>query len=304
MQHRWRTVWISDTHLGTRGCQAEELSLMLKHIRCETLYLVGDIVDMGRLRQRWYWPARHNDVVRRILTHARHGTRVVFLPGNHDDAARQYLHLQFGGVRILPHVEHTTADGRRLFVCHGDQYDLVVTHSPMLASLGAVAYEWLLRLNRLYNWGRRKCGKPYLSLSQAIKGRVKQACTFISRFEDALVREARRRGVDGVVCGHIHKPEIRTALQGVTYYNCGDWVESCTALVENHDGRLQLLDGLAFAEHWRQALDGHERDAEGDTEPLSFLMPDQFGLPGRARRLRDAGEPLLAPRDSDRDLHN
>ena len=281
MQRRWRTVWISDTHLGTRGCRADELSQLLKHIRCEKLYLVGDIVDMDRLRSKWYWPQRHNDVVRRILTHAKHGTEVVFLPGNHDDGARQYLRLQFGGVRILPHCEHMTADGRRLFVCHGDQYDLIVTHSPVLSSIGGMAYEWLLRLNRFYNWTRAKCGKPYMSLSQSIKQRVKRACTFISRFEDALIHEARRRGVDGVVCGHIHKPEVREGERGTTYYNCGDWVESCTALVEDETGRVQMLDGLAFVEQVRQARamdDAISREPDGAADgPLpSFVMTDQL----------------------------
>ena len=281
MQRHWRTVWISDTHLGTKGCRAAELSLLLKHIRCERLYLVGDIIDMDRLRQRWYWPAKHNDVVRRILTHARHGTEVVFVPGNHDDGARQYLHLQFGGVQVRPHAEHRTADGRRLFICHGDQYDLIVTHSPALAAFGGMAYEWLLKLNRLYNWTRHKCGRPYMSLSQAIKLRVKKACTVVSRFEESLTREARRRGVDGVVCGHIHKPEVRHEPNHVTYYNCGDWVESCTALVEDHDGRVQLLDGLAFADAMRDAHAPSEKDADPDADALaevegvSFMMPDQ-----------------------------
>jgi UDP-2,3-diacylglucosamine pyrophosphatase LpxH len=165
MNRHYRTLWISDTHLGTKGCRARELSRFLKHIRCQRLYLVGDIIDIQRLRQRWYWPQAHNDVVRRILTHAQHGTEVIFVPGNHDDAARQYLCLQFGGVVVRPWADHQTADGRWLYVCHGDQYDLIVRGSLVLAALGGLAYEWLLTLNRTYNAVRQWLGRSYLSLS-------------------------------------------------------------------------------------------------------------------------------------------
>jgi len=240
---RYRTVWISDTHLGSRGARAAELSRFLKHLRCQRLYLVGDIIDMWRLRQRWYWPGEHNDVVRRLLNHARHHCQVIFLPGNHDEAARHYVNVHFGGIRTLPYAIHVTADGRRLLVIHGDQFDLVVRHSRVIAMLGAKAYDSLVTVSRHYNTVRAVFGLPHYSLSKAIKLKVKSACTFISRFEEALTHEARRRGLDGVVCGHIHKPEA-TTFDGIEYFNCGDWVESCSALVEHFDGRLEVIEQL------------------------------------------------------------
>ena len=253
MKLEYRTVWISDTHLGSKGARAKELSRFLKQIRCEKLYLVGDIIDCWRLKSRWYWPAEHNDVIRRILKHASRGTEVIYTPGNHDDAARQFVHMAFGGVDIKPHTEHETEDGKKLFVTHGDQYDLVVQHSKLLAVLGSVAYETLLKINRYYNIVRRWLGMPYASLSQAIKLKVKRACTFISKFEEILAQEAHKRGMDGVVCGHIHKAESREMDNGVQYLNCGDWVESCTALVEHMDGRLEIIDGIKAVEELKAA---------------------------------------------------
>lgn len=244
---KYRTVWISDTHLGSRGCRAEELSRFLKHLRCERLYLVGDIIDMWRLRQKWYWPGAHNDVIRRLLNHARHDCEVIFLPGNHDEAARHFRHVEFGGIRTLPYAIHVTADGRRLLVIHGDQFDLVVKHSRVMAMLGGRAYEYLISVNHYYNAIRSMFGLPYYSLSATIKFKVKSACKFISKFEGTLLAQARQRGLDGVVCGHIHKPEIIEAGSGpghVSYYNCGDWVESCSAIVEHYDGRIELLQHL------------------------------------------------------------
>ena len=209
MTLNYRTVFISDTHLGSRGCQAAALSRFLKHARCERLYLVGDIVDMWRLRQKWYWPGEHNNVLRRILNQTRHGTDVVFVPGNHDEGARQFLHGNFGGVRILPYAVHVRADGKRLLVIHGDQFDMVVKHSRLVSMAGAWGYDTLVRMNRPFNAVRRRMGLPYRSLSKAIKNQIKSACMFISNFEDTLIYEARRRGLDGVVCGHIHAPESR-----------------------------------------------------------------------------------------------
>jgi UDP-2,3-diacylglucosamine pyrophosphatase LpxH len=237
----YRTVFLSDVHLGSRYCQAATLSRFLKHLRCDRLYLVGDILDMWRLRQRWHWPGEHNNVVRRILNHTKHRTDVVFIPGNHDEGARQFLHMEFGGVRVLPYAIHHTADGRRLLVTHGDQYDLVVKHSRLLSMLGGAAYEYLIALNRRVNAARRMLGLPYRSLSKAIKLKVKRACTFISSFEEALMREAKDRGLDGVVCGHIHQPECRED-GSIAYYNCGDWVEGTTAIVEHMDGTIELID--------------------------------------------------------------
>lgn len=245
----YRTVWVSDLHLGSRGCQAEAISAFLKHVRCEKLYLVGDIIDTWRLKSRWHWPESHNDVLRRLLNHARHETEVIFIPGNHDDPARQFVNLEFGGVRVVPHAIHAGADGKRLLVTHGDQFDMVVQHSRALALFGAGAYEFLLRINRVYNKFRKWRGKPYWSLSKAIKLKVKRACTFISSFEEHLLREAHRKGLDGVVCGHIHKADHRVErIDGaeMRYYNCGDWVESCTALVEHHDGAMEIIDGLRW----------------------------------------------------------
>jgi len=251
---RYRTIFLSDLHLGSNGCQARELSAFLKSVRCETLYLVGDVIDMWRLKSKWYWPGKHNRVISRILKMARKGTRVVYIPGNHDEGARQYAGLNFGGVEVMLDAEHVTADGRRLYISHGDQFDMVVKHAKALSMLGSASYELLLRINRHYNRIRKIFGMNYWSLSQFLKLKVKSACTYISKFEDALTDEAKRKGFDGVVCGHIHKAEIRSDArhEGMMYYNCGDWVESCTALVEDFDGSIRLLDGKAVVERLKQ----------------------------------------------------
>lgn len=251
MRIEYRSVFISDVHLGTRGCRADDLAAFLKRINCERLYLVGDIIDMWQLKQRWFWTPEHNNVIRQILRLSKNGTTVYYIPGNHDESARQYKKMKFGGVRIVLKAVHETADGRRLLITHGDQYDMVVTHARWLSKLGSWAYNWLLLFNRLYNLGRKAMGLSYWSLSQYIKLKVKKACTFISAYEDALVNEARRGGFDGVVCGHIHKAEV-LHRDSMTYYNCGDWVESCTALVEHDDGTMRVIDGLAFVEQHRE----------------------------------------------------
>ena len=245
MKLKVRTLFLSDCHLGSSGAQAEQLARALKHVECESMFLVGDIIDMWRLKQRWHWPDAHNSVIRRLLKMSHRGTLITYIPGNHDEFARPFCGLTFGGIRISMDAVHETADGRRLLVTHGDQFDLVVRNSRMLALAGSIGYELLLKINRAYNAMRRLFSLPYDSLSQAIKARVKQACTFISNFEGALVAEARRGGFDGVVCGHIHKVEQRM-IDGIDYYNCGDWVESCTMLVEHEDGRFEVIDGLAF----------------------------------------------------------
>jgi len=237
----FRTIWISDIHLGTPGCNADLLMDFLKSIECGTLYLVGDIIDAWRLRKGWYWPARHNDVVRRILKMAKHGTHVVYVPGNHDEVLRDYAGLAFGDVTIANEVVHETADGRRLLVLHGDQFDSVVLYAKWLAFLGDSAYEFLLKANRVVNFFRRRFGLPYWSLAAHMKKRVKNAVSFISRFEEVVARAAAERHVDGVVCGHIHSAEIRR-FGDIVYYNDGDWVESCTALVEHEDGRIEIID--------------------------------------------------------------
>ena len=245
----FRTIWVSDTHLGTSGCQAELLLDFLKSTDCETLYLVGDIIDGWQLKKGWYWPPRHNDVVRCVLKKAKHGTRVVYIPGNHDEAFRDYVGLDLGGVELLSEAIHETADGRCLLVLHGDEFDGVVLYARWLAFLGDSAYTLLLKLNRLLNRIRKLRGLPYWSLSAKIKKRVKNAVQFISSFEQAVTHAAVERSADGVVCGHIHTAEVRQ-MGDVTYYNDGDWVESCTALVEYSDGRMEIVDWA----HHKQSL--------------------------------------------------
>ncbi|MEY4751533.1 MAG: hypothetical protein RIQ60_3747 [Pseudomonadota bacterium] len=236
-----RSIFISDVHLGTPGCQADALLDFLKSVKCDYLYLVGDIVDGWQLRRRWYWPQAHNDVVQKLLRKARKGTRVVFVPGNHDEFARRYVGLHFGGVEVVHDCIHRGADGRQFWVTHGDLFDGVVQCARWLALLGDRAYEFTLRLNAHLNSVRARMGLPYWSLSRYLKLKVKRAVNFIGDFEAAVAREARRRGVDGVVCGHIHHAELRT-VEGVIYANDGDWVESLTALVEHADGRLEIID--------------------------------------------------------------
>lgn len=237
---RCRAIWLSDIHLGTAGCKADYLLDFLKHHDCETLYLVGDIVDGWQLRKGWYWPQAHNDVVQKLLRKARKGTRVIFVPGNHDEFARQFVGLAFGEIEVLEEAVHLTADGRRFWVVHGDQFDAVIQRARWLAFVGDSLYTLTLALNHGFNRLRSRMGLCYWSLSQYLKHRVKNAVSFISDFEGALAAEARRRGFDGVICGHIHKAEIRE-IDGVLYCNDGDWVESLSALVELPDGRLELV---------------------------------------------------------------
>jgi UDP-2,3-diacylglucosamine pyrophosphatase LpxH len=241
-----RTAWISDIHLGTPGCQAPALLDFLRALDCDTLYLVGDIIDGWQLRRSWYWPQAHNDVVQKLLRKARKGTRVVFVPGNHDEFARKYLDHNFGGVDVVEEAIHTTADGRTLWVTHGDLFDGVIQYAKWLAYLGDTAYELALKLNRHLNSMRARLGLPYWSLSKYLKLKVKRAVSYIGDFEAAVAKEARRRGVHGVVCGHIHHAEMRE-IDGVLYANDGDWVESLTALVEHADGRLEIVDWLAWS---------------------------------------------------------
>ncbi len=241
-RHRVRAVFVSDVHLGTPGCQAEALLDFLKHHPSETLYLVGDIIDGWQLRRRWYWPQAHNDVVQKLLRRARKGCRVVLVPGNHDEFARKYFGHNFGGIEVVDDPVHVTAQGLRLWVTHGDLFDGVIQVARWLAYLGDNLYELSLRINQSLNSWRARLGLPYWSLSNYLKDRVKRAVSYIDDFERAVAREARRRGADGVVCGHIHRAEMRR-IDGVLYCNDGDWVESMTALVEHLDGRLEIV-------HW------------------------------------------------------
>jgi UDP-2,3-diacylglucosamine pyrophosphatase LpxH len=238
----YRSVFISDVHLGTKGCQADLLLDFIRHMECDTLYLVGDIVDGWKLsRAGWYWPQAHNDVVQKILRLARKGVSVIYVPGNHDEVVRDFIGVHFGGVVVARDAIHETADGRRFLVTHGDDFDAVVQHAKWLALLGDWAYRALLASNTLINRVRRRLGFGYWSFSAFAKTRVKKALQFIENFEQAVADEARRRGVDGVICGHIHKAESRM-IDGIEYINDGDWVESCTALVEHADGVLEILE--------------------------------------------------------------
>ncbi len=245
-RRRFRTIWISDIHLGTRGCNAAMLIDFLDSTDSETMYLVGDIIDGWRMKRKFYWPAAHNDVVWRVMKRANRGTRVVYVPGNHDEMFRQFTGMSFGGVEIRRKAIHHTADGRKLLVIHGDEFDTIMLAHRWLAFVGDFAYEWLMRCNHVVNRVRAWMGKPYWSLSKTAKHKVKNAVEFISRFEEVVAHEAALRGVDGVVCGHIHNAEARE-IAGVHYYNDGDWVEGCTALVEHFDGRMEIL-------HWADEI--------------------------------------------------
>jgi UDP-2,3-diacylglucosamine pyrophosphatase LpxH len=238
----YRSVFLSDIHLGTRGCQAELVLDFLRHTTCDRLYLVGDIVDGWKMKGGWYWPQSHNDVIQKVLRLARKGAIVTYIPGNHDDRLRDFCGAHFGGVIVARDAIHQTADGRRFLVVHGDEFDGVVQHAAWLGFAGDVAYRALLTLNTIFNRVRRHLGFGYWSLSAFLKSKVKNALQFIDKFETAVAGEALRRSVDGVICGHIHKAEMRDIF-GVLYVNDGDWVESCTALVEHGDGRLEIL-------HW------------------------------------------------------
>jgi UDP-2,3-diacylglucosamine pyrophosphatase LpxH len=241
---RYRTLFISDVHLGKRGCRADLLIDFLRHHDADTIYLVGDIIDGWALRSGWYWPQSHNDVIQKLLRKVRKGTKIVFIPGNHDEFARDYLGMNFGGVDVADSVMHETADGKRLLVIHGDQFDIVVSHAKWLAFLGDWAYEAALFSNFWFNKLRRAMGLPYWSFSAWAKLKVKDAVKFIGDFEKTLSEEARKQNADGVVCGHIHHAVIRD-IDGMRYVNCGDFVESCTAVAEHMNGRLEIL-------HWQE----------------------------------------------------
>jgi len=248
----YRTLFLSDVHLGSRGCQAGLLLDFLKNNDAATIYLVGDMIDGWQLKNRWYWPQAHNDVVQKLLRKVRKGVRVIYLPGNHDEFARDYIGSVFGGVEVADHAYHMTADKKRLLIVHGDQFDIVVKHARWLAYLGDWAYTFALWSNLWLNKFRRKLGFTYWSLSAWAKLKVKNAVNFIGAFEAALVEAARRHNADGVVCGHIHHPVIRD-IDGITYVNIGDFVESCTAVAEHDDGRLEILRWQMTSEERRRA---------------------------------------------------
>jgi UDP-2,3-diacylglucosamine pyrophosphatase LpxH len=236
-----RSIFISDIHLGTRACQAERLLEFMRSFSAENVFLVGDIVDFWAMRRNIVWTSAQNTFVQKILRRARHGEHVLFIPGNHDEALRDYLGISFGGIEIVGEYVHELADGRRFLLLHGDEFDQITRHHRWLALLGDVAYDFLVRLNALLSFVRRRFGMTcYWSLAGYAKRRVKRALQFIFDFEDSAIRAARQRGLDGIICGHIHSAVIREAY-GISYVNCGDWVDSCTAIVEHLDGRLELV---------------------------------------------------------------
>lgn len=253
----YRTIWISDVHLGTKGCNAELLIDFLDNVDSETMYLVGDIIDGWRLKKRFYWPAAHNDIVWRLLKRAKRDTRIVYIPGNHDEMFRQFTGLNFGGIEIRRAAFHETADGRRLMVLHGDEFDAVMLSHRWLAFVGDAAYHVVMGLNRWVNMARRALDLPYWSLSKMAKHKVKNAVEFIGKYEEVVARAAGERGVDGVVCGHIHTADHRMFEHDgrpIEYWNDGDWVEGCNALVEHADGRMEIL-------HWPDEIAKREADA-------------------------------------------
>lgn len=243
---RYRAIWISDLHLGTKRAQSEKLIDFFRKTDSDFLYLVGDITDNWALKKKWLWKQSHNDVLQKILRKARKGTRVIYIPGNHDEQFRDFIGARFGRVAVKLNDIHVGVNGKRYLVMHGDEFDGVIKYAKWLAYLGDGAYEWAISLSLLVNRVRRRLGMPYWSLSAYLKNRVKKAVEYLSLFEDVMAHEARRRGVDGVICGHVHTPEMRV-IDGIEYFNDGDWVESCSALVEHYDGRFELLS-------WAEAL--------------------------------------------------
>jgi len=240
LPRKWRSIWISDLHLGTRGCRADLLLEFLRRHESEYLYLVGDVVDGWSIRRSWYWNDEHNQVIEAVLEKSSRGTRVAYVTGNHDEFLRRFSGLMFGGIALKDEAVHCTADGRDLLIVHGDRFDLCIRNARWLAHLGDRAYQLAQLVNRGLNVLRRAFGAEPWSLAGWLKQRVKSALSYVDDFERALAAEARRRGFDGVVCGHVHHACIRE-VDGVLYCNDGDWVDSCTALVEDHAGKLSIL---------------------------------------------------------------
>jgi len=239
-----RALFISDVHLGTRGCQADRLLDFLRHYECDYLYLVGDIVDFWAMKRSIHWSSAQNTVIQKVLRRARKGCQVIFVPGNHDEALREYSGIAFGDIQLINEVEHTTADGRRFMILHGDEFDQVTRYHKWVAVLGDVSYNTLVWINTYLSRVRRRLGRPgYWSLAGYAKRKVKSAVSFIFDFEESVVHAVRERGVDGVICGHIHAAAIKD-IGGVTYINCGDWVDSCTGIIEHMDGQLELVEWI------------------------------------------------------------
>lgn len=242
----YRTVWLSDIHLGSRACRVSLLIDFLSRVQCEQLYLVGDIIDLKSLRRSFFWPSSHTEVLRLILKKSEAGTRVTYIPGNHDDEFRRLSGTCFGNVEIVKNAIHTTRSGKRLLILHGDEFDGVIKCSPLLLTIGSAAYGLLLSFNRIVHWTNELLDRPYWSLAQHVKSRVSNAVRYVERFRRACLLAAREARVDGVVCGHIHRADL-CSRDGLLYCNDGDWVESCTALVEDARGELNLVSWAEVA---------------------------------------------------------
>jgi UDP-2,3-diacylglucosamine pyrophosphatase LpxH len=282
MQKTYRSIFVSDVHLGTKDCKAEQLNNFLKHNSCDTLYLVGDIIDAWKIQQnKWRWKQSHTNVVRRVLGHAKRGTRVVFIAGNHDEFLRPMIPygFSFGSIEIHNQIEHIGADGKHYLVTHGDLFDGITRLAPWIAFLGDKAYDFVLSLNAKFNWVRHKFGFGYWSLSQFLKHRVKKAVDFMFKFEENLANYCKKRGFDGVICGHIHHAEIKE-INGVMYMNDGDWVESCTALVEHHNGHWEIIT-------WTKEKDDVVTNPDSDSRERSDRPAGKSGVTvSRSKDLR------------------
>ncbi len=267
----YRTIWISDVHLGARDAKVEFLLDFLNHVDTEYLYLVGDIFDIWKLKSGWHWSDINNRIVRRVMQMARSSTRVTYIPGNHDELFRQYTGSEFDGIRIEDDAIHRLKDGRRVLVLHGDEFDAIIKYNKWLAHLGSGAYELLLRLNHWFTYiHHRKLGFRYWSLSAYLKHKVKNAMKYIAKFEEIVAAEALRRGVDGMICGHIHHATIDDRHREVLYANTGDWVESCTALVENQAGELSILRWAEESAFLIDSLESYEdRDRNRGVAPAN-----------------------------------
>lgn len=263
---QYKSIWISDIHLGTRGCSSSELLSFLRHTESENLFLVGDIVDMWQLSRKWYWPKEHNEVVQKFLRKSRKGTKVVYIPGNHDEAVRDFLPMMIGDIQVSKEYEYLSISGKKLLVTHGDLYDIITTYHKWLARLGDWGYVTLIEVNRYLNWIRRKLNMGHWSLSSYVKRKVKSAASFIGNFEEALAEACRIRHFDGIIAGHIHHAEIRM-IDRILYMNDGDFVESRSALAETHSGDFVVLE-------WRgNSLYELLRLPMGASEPLIHNDP-------------------------------
>ena len=243
-QHRHhRSIWISDVHLGTSSAKAERLCDFLKYNSCDTLYLVGDIIDGWRMKKRAYWPQEHINVIRRILTRSKRGTKIIYITGNHDEFLRRYSGMSFGNIHLVDEYIHHSPNGKRYWVVHGDAFDAIVFNKKWLVVIGDIAYDSMLKVNVWFNRARSVLGMENWSLSSYLKNKVRKAFSIISNYETTLTHECMKRELQGVICGHIHHPELKE-INGIQYANCGDWVESCSALVEDKQGHLKIVQWL------------------------------------------------------------